>query len=222
MTVFQDLRNEHHEMDLDNGPDSPPPPRQPLLSASEPQVLTAQIAIGEELAGFDTVPVTDELRYGLEFVRALEKADLANGDLSEAQLVCLQSPIKKVLEINEPNILLSLKLFLSASKASEHVYRNICEDLNETNLGLDILSLDQVKKVIADLTGVLPIDHDMCPNSCIAYTGPFEDLKECPMCRESRYDLVQLQLSHGRKKVPRQHFYTMPLGPQLQALWQTH
>ncbi|KAF8149513.1 hypothetical protein B0H34DRAFT_637894, partial [Crassisporium funariophilum] len=75
---------------------------------------------------------------------------------------------------------------------------------------------------IADLTGVLPIDHDMCPNSCIAYTGPFVDLKECLYCSESCYDPIQLQLSNGRKKVPCQHFYTIPLGPQLQALWQTH
>lgn len=37
------------------------------------------------------------------------------------------------------------------------------------------------------LTGILEVQDDMCVNSCIAYTGPFEDLRECPHCGESRY-----------------------------------
>jgi len=69
--------------------------------------------------------------------------------------------------------------------------------------------------------------HDMCVNSCIAYTGPLEKLESCPQCYEPRYqptpecnednDDQDEEIEHV--KVPHQQFSTLPLGPQLQALW---
>jgi hypothetical protein len=55
----------------------------------------------------------------------------------------------------------------------------------------------------------------MCPNSCIAYTGPFSELDKCPKCGEARFELRK------NKRVPHRKFHTIPLGPQLQALWRT-
>ncbi|TFK91943.1 hypothetical protein K466DRAFT_573359 [Polyporus arcularius HHB13444] len=54
----------------------------------------------------------------------------------------------------------------------------------------------------------------MCYNTCIAYTGPFDQLTRCPICpeRKSRYTIV------GGKRVPRRTFSTFPVGPQLQVL----
>ncbi|KAF9488108.1 hypothetical protein BDN71DRAFT_1485158 [Pleurotus eryngii] len=52
----------------------------------------------------------------------------------------------------------------------------------------------------------------MCPNSCVAYTGPFAKLTNCPKCGGPCYD------THTGK--PRQHFYTIPLAPYLQVLRQ--
>jgi hypothetical protein len=69
-------------------------------------------------------------------------------------------------------------------------------------------------------TVLLPTVH-MCPNSCVAYTSPFKDLKTCPSCTLSQWDNFQLENSHGIKKIPAQKFYTVPLGPQMQALWQS-
>ncbi|KAI5899319.1 uncharacterized protein SCHCODRAFT_02484953, partial [Schizophyllum commune H4-8] len=59
----------------------------------------------------------------------------------------------------------------------------------------------------------------MCHNSCVAYTGPYAILETCPECGASRYDPIRLAASHGRVKVPQQTFSTMPVGPQLQALY---
>ncbi|KAF8871371.1 hypothetical protein BD779DRAFT_1613954 [Infundibulicybe gibba] len=56
----------------------------------------------------------------------------------------------------------------------------------------------------------------MCINSCHAFTGPFAQLDACSICHEPRYDPVQLAKS--RKKVPRKHCCTIPLGLQIQAL----
>ncbi|KAJ7745022.1 hypothetical protein DFH07DRAFT_749183, partial [Mycena maculata] len=51
----------------------------------------------------------------------------------------------------------------------------------------------------------------MCPNSCAAYTGAFADRDTCPFCGTPHFD---------EKGVARE-FYTIPLGPQLQALYRT-
>lgn len=60
----------------------------------------------------------------------------------------------------------------------------------------------------------------MCINSCLAFVGPFTGLDACPTCGESHYDEITLANSHGKVKKPHQEFHTMPIGPQLQALWQ--
>ena len=71
------------------------------------------------------------------------------------------------------------------------------------------------------MSGVLPIIHDMCPNSCITYTGPFLRLAVCPECNEPQYDQLKLVESKGKVKVACQSFHTLPVGPQLQAAWRS-
>src|ERR1700760_1874276 len=67
----------------------------------------------------------------------------------------------------------------------------------------------------------------MCPQGCIAYTGPFASMDNCPDCGLSRFKTDDELSDSARKKktrnekIPRQQFYTIPLGPQLQALWRT-
>jgi len=70
-----------------------------------------------------------------------------------------------------------------------------------------------VKKLVAEISGVVSVLDDMCINSCTAFVGPFADATECPVCQEPRY-----KVQKSGKKVPRQHACTIPLGPQLQAL----
>ena len=59
----------------------------------------------------------------------------------------------------------------------------------------------------------------MCINTCIAYTGPYQDLERCPLCDEPQYNPTALEESGGKKKVAHRQFHTMPVGPQLQALY---
>ena len=84
----------------------------------------------------------------------------------------------------------------------------------------NIPSYYKIRRLVADLTGVESVMHHMCINSCVAYTGPFSDLEACPTCSEPRYDQFRLELSSRRDKIPRQEFHTIPIGPQLQALYQ--
>ncbi|KAG2346339.1 hypothetical protein BDR05DRAFT_878441, partial [Suillus weaverae] len=83
----------------------------------------------------------------------------------------------------------------------------------------DIPSLHQVKKIVAELTGVEHVMHNMCIDSCVGFTGPFVDLIHCPKCRKSHYDETRLQETGGRVKVPVKQFPTLPIGLQLQALY---
>ncbi len=36
--------------------------------------------------------------------------------------------------------------------------------------------------MITELTGVIPIMTDMCYKSCVAFAGPFSELRACPEC----------------------------------------
>ena len=147
---------------------------------------------------------------------------LFNGDLDVDDVYCLRHPIQTEIDLlDDMDLLFSLRLFLSTTSASDKVYNDVRSDILNRHPEDSVLSLASVKKRIQDLTGVVPIVHDMCPNSCVAYTGPFADLDTCPIsdCQESQYNPILLQSSGGNLKKPQQQFSTMPLGPQLQALW---
>ncbi|KAF8840952.1 hypothetical protein BDN67DRAFT_990071 [Paxillus ammoniavirescens] len=83
----------------------------------------------------------------------------------------------------------------------------------------DFPTLSEVKVAIAILSGVEPIINNMCPKSCIGYPGPFSRLEHCPECGVSRYDIDILKESGNTIKTPCLQFATIPIGPQLQALF---
>ena len=185
--------------------------------SGNPSLATPEYSIPPEFT-----PRVDSLKTSLAFQRALEGASLDNGDLGVDDVYRLRHPVQNEINLlDDPDLLLSLRLFLSTTSASDQVYNDVRSDMLERHPEDNILSLASIKKKIQDLTGVIPIVHDMCPNSCVAYTGPYADLESCPMpdCQTSQYDPVLLESSGGKIKKPQQQFYTMPLGLQLQALW---
>jgi hypothetical protein len=84
-----------------------------------------------------------------------------------------------------------------------------------------MLSYDQAKRRVSNLSGVVSWKHHMCVDSCVGFTGPFANLEACPRCFQPRYDVDEYRKSGGKKKVPRKVFTTFPLGPQLQARWKS-
>ncbi|KAF9442789.1 hypothetical protein P691DRAFT_680801, partial [Macrolepiota fuliginosa MF-IS2] len=81
-----------------------------------------------------------------------------------------------------------------------------------------ILSHDQAKQWIKQVTGVVPVCTDMCPHSCFTFTRPFEKHEICPApkCGASCWD--QDAFTKGRK-IPVLQSYTIPIGPSLQLLF---
>jgi hypothetical protein len=167
------------------------------------------------------VPQIEELKTALEFNTALQDASLDNGDLSRDALDRLHNPSTHVFEIDDPNELYSLKMFLATNNTSRQTYVDLRNHHNERYPGDPMLSYDQIKRKVTEWTSIEAIVHDMCHNSCITYTGPFSDHEQCPHCSEPRYDALRLENSNGKVKVASQQFYTLPLGPQLQALWRS-
>ena len=61
---------------------------------------------------------------------------------------------------------------------------------------------------VAFLVGIKPEFYDCCLNSCCCYTGPHEDLQECPYCHEPQFR------TDGK---PRKKFTYIPLISHLIA-----
>src|SRR6202040_4041599 len=121
--------------------------------------------------------------------------------------------------LTDTDLRLSLDLFLSVSNSTQETYISARKAILRRHPEDQILTYDQIKHHVAQLSRVVPLTFDMCINSCIAYTGPLSSFETCPKCGEPRYDAAQRAASGGKRLVPRQVFHTMPIGPQLQALW---
>ncbi|KAL6301922.1 hypothetical protein BKA93DRAFT_861789 [Sparassis latifolia] len=159
----------------------------------------------------------EEIKIAEEFIRLLKQASLETSGLDANTIHRLHHPIEAPLDIDNPDLLLSIEIFLSVTNASQATYTAVRGAIFHRYPENTILTFDQVKSKIAELSGVVPIIQDMCVNTCLAYTGPFAELDQCPTCGEPRYDTT----SNGKKRIARQEFHTIPVGPQLQALWRS-
>lgn len=88
---------------------------------------------------------------------------------------------------------------------------NSFEKLRHTFPNLGLPSLKVLRKEMSALAGIHVTRHDCCPNSCMAYTGPYATLKNCTYCNTPRYR------SDGVS--PIKQFHYLPLIPQTKALY---
>ena len=167
------------------------------------------------------------LALSQQLIASIKNAELED-DIQDPRLL---HSIRHPSTENEPlDVItsLSIEIFDALVGGSEKMYNDVRMALGRHNCGL-IHSYDVIKKKIEKITGITQIQTDMCPNSCIAYTGPFKALETCPKCEVSRYEdpptpddePSSRPRRKGEARKPRKQFYTIPLGPQLQALWRT-
>ncbi len=160
-----------------------------------------------------------DLQVALLFIKDLQNASLDNGKIDAETLHRIRNPIPQPLTIDDQDLLFSIKLFLSTSAASQQVYNSTRDAVLERHPDDPVLTFHQVKKKVQELSGVVILEDDMCPRSCIAYTGTaYGSLESCPKCGEGRYDPKILAASHGKKKISQQKFCTIALGPVVQSL----
>lgn len=133
----------------------------------------------------------EDLRQSRDFINGIKSATLENSRLDPDCIKRLKEPRQSVEEL-DPNLRHSVDMFLANITASEGTYTLNREAHLRHYPDDSILSLEAVKKKVAQLTGVVPIMEHMCPNTCIAYTGPFSQLDNCPKCQQPRYDMAKL------------------------------
>jgi hypothetical protein len=158
------------------------------------------------------IPALDN---SLRFIEQLRKTTrLEDTGLDEDLIHRLRNPphAPPAITIDEQ---LSIDLFLAITDGSQKMYELACDAVMRRHPEDCLLSYHLVKKKITELTGVYAIAQDMCPNSCMAYTGPYSILESCPHCGHPRFNMVD------NKSRAHQQFSTFPVGPQLQARYCT-
>jgi hypothetical protein len=175
-----------------------------------PNEFPPSVEEAEPLSHIDNVRLTQRL------IQKISSATLENDKLEPDVLERLRNPTTEPVDISDPDLRLSLDIFMACNHALEATYNAVRTSILRRFPNLDILSYYSVKKHVSEITGVGAVLDDMCINSCVAFVGPLDHLTQCPECSEPRYD--QEKLATTRKKVPRQQACTIPLGPQLQAL----
>lgn len=164
----------------------------------------------------DIIPHMDGLRKSVEFIDKLHSATLDNDPIPFDVRERLKSPMSEPTHID--NMLcycLDVYLATSGTHGSEASYDDVCKALKR--IAPDIvgtLSHNQLKRKIAELTGVVPVMTDMCRNSCVAFSGPYAELRSCPECSAGRYETITRRKK--RVSVPCRQALTIPIGPQIQ------
>lgn len=186
-------------------------------------MLDQRERVAVDIDRLEACAVLPKQHDAIAFIRALQNASLDDPftKLSEEDLYRLRNPLRQPLIIDEPAIRHGISTYFALEHSAVAAYERIRKSGARCFEGAaaDVPSYARIERLIAEYTGVDSIEHDMCPNTCIAYTGPFANLDCCPLCNRERYDPVKLHASGGRNKVPCQKFVTMPLAAQLQALW---
>jgi len=117
---------------------------------------------------------------------------------------------------------ISLEHFIAWKKSNGTVKAyNMHAKVLATHTGATILTLYQARKLAVKLTGFHATKVDICPKSCIVYTGKYEHLDKCPykpssgpVCNTPRYR----QSSKGIKQ-PIAQVQVLPVMDTVRALY---
>jgi hypothetical protein len=170
----------------------------------------------------EPIATLNDLKIALSYVQWIKDARHEDTGMKDDEIQRLLNPPKCLLDLsNNPDLELCIGLYVDLTKTSQKEYDSAMArlrshfakhharypDLEPTTF----YTYAQVRSAIRELTGVIVLKHNMCIKSCMAYTGPLKDLQDCLECEEARYQTIK------GKDVPRQQFYTIPVGPQIQA-----
>jgi hypothetical protein len=125
--------------------------------------------------------------------------------------------------LTEPE-LLSLRHYIAWFKSNGTVqaYNLHAQNLNIAS-GLPILSLYAVRQLAITVTQLKPSKLDVCPHSCLAYTGVFKGLSSCPYihpisgyCGQPHY---RSKTRTSTRKQPRAQMMYLPVMATIRAMF---
>jgi hypothetical protein len=119
----------------------------------------------------------EEIRITHQLIQLIQKASLgdAHDSLDAKSIDRIRNPPEQVLTVEDPDLRLSIDIYLSVGSASQDTYNSIRENICRRYPDSQMLSHDQVKRRVAELSGIVPIMNDMCINSCAGFTGPWSE-----------------------------------------------
>ncbi|KAN0119026.1 hypothetical protein V8E52_004798 [Russula decolorans] len=130
----------------------------------------------------------DELKKTAQFICGLRGATLEDSNMQQVDIDRLRSADSGPrLDTEDRHFIKSLRGFLSSTGASQATYNDWRDLLLDCYPDDPFLSFDQMKRRVEQLSGVVPIYHDMCQDTCVGFTGPFIDCEHCPVCGTDRY-----------------------------------
>ena len=163
----------------------------------------------------------EKMKTDRRFIEMIRESTLES-QLSPGELQTFRNPLEhQFLPSDDEDLHLSIDFYVSSldHAQSQKAYAKSRSSILRHFPGSNMLSYDQVKRRVSDLSGIVTWKHDMCFYSCAGFTGPFENLDGCPHCGEPCYNQQVLANSGGKKKIPRKVFTMFALGPQIQAHW---
>ena len=126
----------------------------------------------------DPIPTISRIEYvrtSQAFVQCLKEARLKNSGLEEEDIERLRNPTAiPPDQLDDRYLQLSINVFLVCTNASEETYKSVHAAILCYDPDSKMLSYDQVKRRIKQITGVIPLYHNMCVNTCLAFMGPFK------------------------------------------------
>ncbi|RDX40597.1 hypothetical protein OH76DRAFT_1459464 [Lentinus brumalis] len=242
---YEDFLSQCRHLGIDPGdsnpPDGPVQPRKPLVQRAKRTRKRRRTAVDENedaqearSAQPDSAPdaaeeepairvTREDIKNTYEYIELLKNATLEESGITPRQLERLKNPPQEAFEIKDADTLLSIKIFMAIGNASQETYNAVADAIKEHSPHIEMMSLAQVNSTLDKLTGVLEVRDDMCVNSCLAYTGPFQDLQECPYCQEPRYKPLgdDEDDDPSKPRVPRERVTTFLPGPVIQGFWRS-
>src|SRR5712672_2036668 len=168
-------------------------------------------------------PLIDEINLGLnspinelkktsKFIIALQGATLEQSNMLQDDIDCLHAAEPDpCLDLTDKHFVKALRVFLSTANTPRATYNAIRSSMVDCYPDDPFLSFRQINCRVEQLSGVVPIYHDMCCDTCVGFTGPLGDCDCCPICRKDHY--------RSGTREPHRQFITILLGPVIQALY---
>ncbi|CEL58469.1 hypothetical protein RSOLAG1IB_12138 [Rhizoctonia solani AG-1 IB] len=195
--VWQEILHHRH---FNERPDSKPdshntPSTQPETDRPDELDDISIETLHDHLGGFDLST------YGLSAEDIMDAEDIVEAVVEAHTL----------LEVEDIHNLSSFDLYVRY-KPTEELFAELIRRYQpiDSAQGARIPSIKRLRSLACTLSGFTPKRHHCCVNSCVAFIGYLGDMTTCPVCHEGRLD------SSGK---PRNIFTTIPLIPQLRALF---
>ncbi|KAF8152476.1 hypothetical protein B0H34DRAFT_677809 [Crassisporium funariophilum] len=150
--ITDDSEEENDEGNIDGDPDS------------EPEDIEQASGGNENDEGDYPESHIENIRLAQSYVNAIKSASLNNDKLSQEDIYRLQNPSTEQVDLDDPDVRLSIDLYMSCGKASESTYKSVRESILKRFPNTEVMSYYRVKALVSDLTGVVSIEDDIVPS----------------------------------------------------------